>query len=73
MSDIYECSSVIGDMGIVFDKGNIDDLEEKLQKCIDDTYIVDKYRNISAKYINQKYNWNRIVNKTIGLYKKCIH
>lgn len=67
-SDIEECSQVIGDCGVSFKKSDIEDLREKLQILCDDFSIVEKYKSLSAEYINSKYSWDDVTEKTLSLY-----
>ncbi len=68
VSDIPECTQVIGDMGVSFKKGSTKDLTDKLQFLCDNEPEVLRYRNNSAKYITEKYNWDDVVNRTLKLY-----
>lgn len=72
-SDIDECASVIEDKGIVFEKSNVDDLAKILQKLCDNKSIVDKYKEQSQDYILNKYDWDKVVDKTIDIYKKWVN
>lgn len=67
-SDIPECSSVIGEYGFTFPRGNVEELSTILQSLNDDSELVDKYKKSSAEYICQKYNWDDVTNKTMKLY-----
>ncbi|MDD6824950.1 MAG: glycosyltransferase family 4 protein [Oscillospiraceae bacterium] len=69
VSDIAECAEVVEDKAVVFEKSNVKDLSEKLQKLVDDREIVQKYKNEAAKFICGKYNWDDVVEKTLELYK----
>ncbi len=69
-SDIPECSSVTGDYGITFKKGDIDDLKNKLQMLCDSPRTVEKFKIGSADYICGKYNWHEVTQKTLDLYVK---
>ena len=68
-SDIAECADVIEDAGITFRKGDIGDLQEKLQSLCDDPEKVSLYKQKSAEYICKKYKWDDVVQKTLQLYK----
>lgn len=70
VSDIPECTEVIENFGISFEKGNNIDLSRKLQWLCDNEQIVREYKEKASKFICNKYNWNNIVNKTLNLYKK---
>ena len=68
VSDIEECSSVVEQNAIIFRKGNIKDLKEKLQDAIDSEELVKKIGSVSAEFICNKYNWDDITRSTIELY-----
>ena len=68
-SDIPECSEVVEDKAIIFEKGNIEDLRAKLQYLDENPDIVHKYKETASDYICSKYNWDDIVDKTLELYK----
>lgn len=67
-SDIPECADVTGDYGITFRKSDIADLTEKLQLLCDDSQTVQNYKNQSASYICNRFNWDDVVDKTLRLY-----
>ena len=69
-SDIAECATVIEDKGITFKKSDIKDLTKKLQDLCNDKSKVEKYKKESQKYILNKYNWDKVVDKTLDLYRK---
>jgi glycosyltransferase involved in cell wall biosynthesis len=68
-SDIAECADVVEDKGIMFGRGNVAELREKLQLLCDDVALVKKYRTGVAEYICGKYNWDDIVEETLMLYR----
>lgn len=70
VSDIPECTEVVEDKAVVFEKSNIEDLKEKLQILCDDTQMVEQYKKHAASYICKKYNWEHVVEETVNLYKK---
>ena len=67
-SDIAECKTVTADYGITFEKGNCQDLSLKLQMLCDNPQTVEYYKDKSAEYILNKYNWDDVTNKTLELY-----
>lgn len=69
VSDIPECTEVIQDKAVSFQKSNVEDLKIKLQEMCLDTGKVYKYKEEASDFICLKYNWNDIVNKTIQLYQ----
>ena len=69
VSNIEESTSVVEDKAFVFKKGDIIDLQNKLQEICDRKEQVEKYKNEAADYICEKYNWDDIVKRTLMLYK----
>lgn len=70
VSDIAECAEVVEDKAVTFQKSNVQDLKEKLQKLCDDPATVQKYKNEAADFICGKYNWDEITQKTLAMYKE---
>ena len=70
ISDISECTEVVGDKAVVFQRGNIDDLRQKLQKLVDDSQVVEEYKKTAADYIVEKFNWDDVIRKTVEVYKE---
>lgn len=68
-SDIEECTSVVEDRAIVFEKSNVEDLRKKLQEACDDNEIVENYKKNAADFICEKYSWDDVVEKTMELYR----
>ena len=70
VSSIEECTQVVGDHGVVFEKGNIDDLKKKLQGLLDRPEVVQGYKDAAADYICTEYSWDDVVERTLELYRK---
>lgn len=70
VSDIAECEEVVEDKAIVFKKSNIEDLRKKLQGCCSDGRSVIDYKETAANFICQKYDWDKVVEKTLKVYKR---
>lgn len=70
VSNICECIEVVGEKGVSFNRGDIDDLKKKLIWLIKNPELVKKYKAEAADYICQRYNWNAIVKDTLKLYKE---
>ena len=69
VSDIAECSEVVEDKAVTFQKSNVQDLKEKLQRLCDEPATVQKYKNEAADFICSKYNWDEITRKTLAVYE----
>ena len=69
-SNIPECAEVVSDKGMTFSKGDVADLQSKMQELFDDTKQVDKYRAESRAYVCEKYDWDKVVTQTLSLYKE---
>ncbi len=70
VSDIDECTEVVEDRALTFQKRNTTDLREKLQYLCDNKDVVDSYKTMSSDFILNKYKWDDIVDKTLELYQK---
>ena len=68
VSGIEECTQVTGDHAVVFEKGNIRDLKEKLQNLIDHPDEVKRLRDTASEYVCEKFNWDDVVKRTIHTY-----
>ena len=69
VSDIPECADVVEDKAVIFKKGDVSDLSEKIQMLCDDPELVKKYKSQSAEFICDKYNWDDVVEKTLKIYE----
>lgn len=68
-SDIPECAEVVEDRAVLFQKGNVEDLREKLQMLCDHPGIVDEYKAEAEEFILKKYGWDDVVEKTVEVYR----
>ncbi len=68
VSDIAECVEVVEDKAVVFHKGNVSDLREKLQKLCDNPALVEGYKRDAADFICGKYSWDEVAEETRKLY-----
>lgn len=69
VSDIEENTDIINDesLGITFKKGDINDLQLKIQKVLDEELY--KYNcDLRKKYVNMHYNWNSAGEKVVKIY-----
>lgn len=69
-SDIPECTEVVEDHGLSFQKGEIEDLKEKLQNLCDHEEKVNTYKRNASDCICKKYDWDAAVQQTLAVYKE---
>lgn len=70
VSDIAECTEVVEDKAMVFHRGDVEDLSEKLQTACDREELVQGYKKDAAEFICGKYDWDEVVAETVKLYYK---
>lgn len=68
VSNIAECTEVVEDKALSFEKSDIDDLKEKLQFLCNNPKKVEILKDGAADYICRKYNWDNVVEQTLELY-----
>ena len=68
VSDIPENTEVVGDHAVVFKKGNVKELCQKLKWLLDSPDQVARYRAEAAPYILKKYNWDYVVEQMLDVY-----
>lgn len=68
-SDIAEISEVVEDKAILFEKGNVEQLKEKLTFLLSNEAEVKKFKEASADFICSKYNWDEVVDATLKIYR----
>ncbi len=69
VSDIPECTEVIGDKAVTFMRGNIADLKQKLDLLLKDIGMVNLFKSVAGDYITAKYQWDDVIDRTIDLYR----
>lgn len=69
ISDIPECTEVAEDRAVIFEKGRVGDLRKKLQTLCDSPQTVRRYKDEAQTYILNKYNWDRVTEETLRLYR----
>lgn len=70
VSDISECTEVVEDKAVVFDRKQPGALANALQMLCDNSALVEKYRAQAREYICNKYSWEKTVDATLKLYEK---
>jgi len=69
VSDIPECADVVEDKGVLFRRGDVEDLSSQLQRLCDDEQIVAAFKAQAAEFICSKYNWDDVAKQTVGQYQ----
>ena len=69
VSDIPECTEVVEDKAIIFNKSDTHSLHEKLVFAVTNEEEVMKLKNNASDFICNKYNWDDVVNRTLDLYR----
>jgi len=67
-SDIPECARVTEDHGVTFRRGDVDDLQAKLQQLCREPGTVYALKEQAADYICARYNWDDVTRQTLQLY-----
>jgi glycosyltransferase involved in cell wall biosynthesis len=68
-SDISECTEVVEDKAVTFEKGNATKLKKQLQNLCDNPNFVQKCKSEAADFICKKYSWDDVVEQTLRLYR----
>lgn len=69
VSDIPENTEVVEDKAFTFRKGSVHDLKEKLGYLVDNPEKVAEYKATAAEFICGKYDWDRVVDETLEIYR----
>ena len=67
-STIAECTEVVEDKAVVFQKSDVAALADALQKLSDEPALVASYKATARDFICEKYDWNTVTDKTMELY-----
>lgn len=68
VSDIPECTEVVGNYALHFKTADAADLRDKLQMLCDSPETVREYKEGASDYICRKYNWDKVVGETLTIY-----
>ena len=68
VSDIPECTEVVGDRALTFQHGNVASLREQLQKLCGDPALADAVKAGADRYVCARYDWDDVVRRTLELY-----
>ena len=69
VSDIPECADVVGDAGVTFRHGNVDDLRCNLEQLFASPGQVSQYGKMARERIQTYYSWDDITRNTIQVYR----
>lgn len=69
VSDIAENVEVVEDKAYCFKKGSADSLKCVLQHLLENEELVRAKKETASTYICEKYDWNRIVDRTLEIYE----
>lgn len=69
VSDIPENTEVVGENAVTFIHADIQDLRNKLEMLLGDLKLTDQYKEKASEFICGKYNWDRIVDDTVKVYR----
>lgn len=72
VSDIRENTEVVEDYALTFAKSDPQDLAKVLQDLLDHPETVEKYRSRAADYICGRYQWDKVVEETLAVYRSAI-
>lgn len=67
-STIPECTEVVEDKAVSFQKSDVVALAETLQKLSDEPVLVAGFKSTARDFICEKYDWNTVTDKTMELY-----
>ena len=67
-STIPECTEVVEDHAVAFQKGDVADLARTLQRLCDEPQTVARYQSGARDFICEKYNWDIVASQTMELY-----
>lgn len=70
ISDIAECTEVLGPNGVSFEMANTEDLKMKLQMLCDDGQLVNEYRKKVAAHTGEKLSWAEVTERTLSVYEE---
>ena len=69
-SDIPECRELLENGGFLFKMGDIEDLCRVLQILCQHPEMVEKSRKEIKNFMFEKYDWDKITEKTLALYER---
>lgn len=73
VSDIEENREVIGNHAALFKKGDVNSLRDVMQELIANPEKRDKLRKESREFICSSFNWDKVAEETLSVYRKLIN
>lgn len=70
VSDIPECTEIVGDKAVTFKKSDISDLKNKLEWLCNDLEAVSCYKRNASEYVCSRFNWDDAADMTLEIYNK---
>lgn len=71
-SDIPQNKEALGGHGYTFHAGNVDDLADTLNWCLDNPDAMEAQFKTSRQYVNQSFNWDRTTDVFENVYASCL-
>jgi glycosyltransferase involved in cell wall biosynthesis len=72
VNSIPETLSAVGDAAVSFRRDDPRDLAAKLQMLLDDPALADQYRNRALERATQEYDWDKVVEDHLDVYRRAI-
>ncbi|HAQ1458505.1 TPA: glycosyltransferase family 4 protein [Enterococcus faecium] len=69
VSNISECTEVVEDKAMIFKKSDVSDLKIRLEEACNQSEMVKVLKNQATEFICSKYNWDKIVQEKLNLYR----
>ena len=73
VSDIQENVEVVEDKAVTFKKSDVDDLKKQLESLLAHPETVAAYKAASRDFICKKYDWDKITEQTMEVYRKVLN
>lgn len=70
VSDIAECTEVVEDRAVVFPKGDVEGLRNRLNELLKEPALVRSFQEVASDYICGKYQWDDVTNRTLAIYQQ---
>ena len=68
-SDIPECADVLAGNGVTFEKGSVDSLRSALRDLLADAGRAGALGAAAKAHVEQTYNWDSVVERTLEIYR----